>query len=217
MSKTFGTRELLAAYRRGVFPMADSRDDPHLFLIDPDERGVLPLSGFHLPARLARTIRQDPFRVSVDEAFTRVMEGCAEPAPGRPSTWINSAILNLYGALHRQGHAHSVECWDGDTLVGGLYGVSIGGAFFGESMFSRARDASKIALAHLIARLISGGYVLLDAQFHNPHLEQFGLRRVSRDAFKKDLDTALKVNASFYKKDVPTYGASVVQLITQIS
>ena len=217
MSTSFGTRELLAAYRRGVFPLADSRDDPHLFLIDPDERGVLPLKGFHLPSRLARTIRQDPFRVSVDEAFTRVMEGCAEPATGRPSTWINSAILNLYGSLHRTGHAHSVECWDGERLVGGLYGVSVGGAFFGESMFSRARDASKIALVHLIARLISGGYVLLDAQFHNPHLDQFGLRRIPRDVFKQELEAALKAEASFYNESAPVGGAGVVQLITQMS
>ncbi|MEM7661693.1 MAG: leucyl/phenylalanyl-tRNA--protein transferase [Pseudomonadota bacterium] len=217
MSSEFGIRELLNAYRRGVFPMADSRDDPYLFLIDPDERGVLPLRGFHIPARLARTVRQDRYRVSVDEAFSRVMEGCAEVADGRDTTWINSAIVNLYGSLHRRGFAHSVECWDGDDLVGGLYGVSIGAVFFGESMFSRSRDASKVALVHLVSRLIAGGYELLDAQFHNPHLEQFGLQCLRRDEFKSLLDDAIDKDAAFYSDEAPLTGAAAVQLITQTS
>jgi|TARA_R110002020_G_scaffold309301_1_gene524967 leucyl/phenylalanyl-tRNA---protein transferase len=198
MSSRFGTQDLLACYRRGVFPMADSRDDPNLFLVDPDMRGILPLDAFHIPRRLKRTVSRDPFRVTADTAFTRVMEFCGEETDGRESTWINSAILNLYSALHREGHAHSIECWDGDRLVGGLYGVSVGGAFFGESMFSRATDASKIALVHLAARLIAGGYTLLDAQFHNPHLEQFGLIEIPRAEFKTRLRAALTVEANFY-------------------
>ncbi|WP_373008409.1 leucyl/phenylalanyl-tRNA--protein transferase [Hyphomonas sp.] len=198
MSSRFGTQDLLACYRRGVFPMADSRDDPNLFLVDPDLRGILPLDAFHIPRRLKRTVIQEPYRVTADTAFTRVMEFCAEEGAGRESTWINSAILNLYSTLHREGHAHSIECWDGDQLVGGLYGVAIGGAFFGESMFSRATDASKIALVHLAARLIAGGYTLLDAQFHNPHLEQFGLIEIPRADFKARLRDALTVAADFY-------------------
>jgi leucyl/phenylalanyl-tRNA---protein transferase len=198
MSSRFGTQDLLACYRRGVFPMADSRDDPNLFLVDPDLRGILPLDAFHIPRRLKRTVIQEPYGVTADAAFTRVMEFCAEEGAGRESTWINSAILNLYSSLHREGHAHSIECWDGDQLVGGLYGVAIGGAFFGESMFSRATDASKIALVHLAARLIAGGYTLLDAQFHNPHLEQFGLIEIPRADFKARLRDALTVTADFY-------------------
>ncbi|MFN4225946.1 MAG: leucyl/phenylalanyl-tRNA--protein transferase [Hyphomonas sp.] len=206
MSSRFGPHELLDCYRRGVFPMADSRDDPNLFLVDPDARGILPLDAFHIPKRLKRRICQDPFRVTFDTAFTRVMEACAEPHPNRPHTWINSAIINLYSALHREGHAHSVECWDGDMLAGGLYGVSVGGAFFGESMFSRATDASKIALVHLAARLIDRGYVLLDAQFHNPHLEQFGLIEIPRAEFRRRLKQALKVRTTFHPPPDQSFG-----------
>ena len=195
--------------------MGDARHDPNLFLVDPDMRGLLPLRGFHVPKRLARRVKQDPFRVTSDQAFTRVMEMCAESTKGRESTWINSPILNLYSALHREGHAHSIECWDGDELVGGLYGVALGGAFFGESMFSRATDASKIALIHLVARLIEGGFVLLDAQFHNPHLEQFGLYEVPRAEFRKMLREALDVQAEFYSGSFT--GSGAVQRITQMS
>ena len=221
MSDRFDTTDLLNCYRRGVFPMADSREDMRLFLMDPDLRGVLPLDRFHVPKRLRKTVRQDPFRVTVDTAFNRVIEACAEPHPTRPATWINDPILNLYGALHRQGFAHSVECWteDGD-LVGGLYGVALGGAFFGESMFSRATDASKIALVHLVARLKLGGFELLDAQFHNPHLEQFGLEEISRDEFRAKLWRALRVNADFYSagsRGLSTAGSTSLQAITQIS
>lgn len=208
MSSRFGPQELLDCYRRGVFPMADSRDDPNLFLVDPDTRGILPLDAFHIPKRLKRRVCQDPFRVTFDTAFTRVMEACAEPHEGRPSTWINSPIVNLYSALHREGYAHSAECWDGDRLVGGLYGVALGGAFFGESMFSRATDASKIALVHLVARLIDRGYVLLDAQFHNPHLEQFGLIEITRSEFRTRLKQALKVQASFHPPADQSIGMS---------
>ena len=198
MAARFSPEDLLICYRRGVFPMADSRDDPSLFLVDPEQRGLLPLDAFHIPKRLKRRICKDPFRVTLDTAFTRVIEACAESQAERPSTWINSSIVNLYSALHRQGHAHSVECWDGDKLVGGLYGVALGGAFFGESMFSRATDASKIALVHLVARLIDRGFVLLDAQFYNPHLSQFGLIEVTREEFRARLKRALKVPASFH-------------------
>ena len=220
MSARFGTNDLLACYRRGVFPMGDARDDPNLFLVDPDMRGILPLDAFHIPKRLKRRVKQDPFRVTVDTAFTRVMEKCAESADGRETTWINSTILNLYSALHREGHAHSVECWDQDELVGGLYGVALGGAFFGESMFSRATDASKIALIHLVARLVEGGFVLLDAQFHNPHLEQFGLIEIPRTDFKRRLKTAIETTADFYCGKSPAWGftgSGVVQRITQTS
>ncbi|MEL7041700.1 MAG: leucyl/phenylalanyl-tRNA--protein transferase [Pseudomonadota bacterium] len=221
MSDRFDTSDLLECYRRGVFPMADSREDMRLFLMDPDLRGVLPLQRFHVPRRLRKTVRQDPFRVTVDTAFNRVIEACAEPHATRPATWINDAILNLYGALHRQGHAHSVECWDEhNQLVGGLYGVSLCGAFFGESMFSRATDASKIALVHLVARLKTGGYTLLDAQFHNPHLEQFGLQEIPRAEFQDQLATALQIQADFYSlggRGVSSDGSTALQAITQMS
>ncbi|MEL6727243.1 MAG: leucyl/phenylalanyl-tRNA--protein transferase [Pseudomonadota bacterium] len=221
MSDRFDTDDLLNCYRRGVFPMADSREDMRLFLMDPDVRGVLPLDRFHVPKRLRKTVRKDPFRVTVDTAFNRVIEACAEPHPSRPATWINDAILNLYSALHRQGHAHSVECWTpAGELVGGLYGVSLGAAFFGESMFSRATDASKIALVHLVARLRTGGYKLLDAQFHNPHLEQFGLEEITRDEFRTRLWDALRHEADFYSlgsKGLSTDGSTSLQAMTQIS
>lgn len=223
MSARFSPEDLLACYRRGVFPMADSRDDPRLFLVDPDRRGLLPLDAFHIPKRLKRRICQDPFRVTFDTAFTRVIEACAEPHDSRPNTWINSGIVNLYSALHRDGHAHSVECWDGDQLVGGVYGVALGGAFFGESMFSRAADASKIALVHLVARLIDRGFVLLDAQFYNPHLDQFGLIEVSREEFRTRLKRALKVPARFNPplsdadQSIGSDGASSITGATSVS
>ncbi len=197
MSRGFGPLDLLDCYRRGVFPMADSADDPRLFLVDPDLRGVLPLDGFHLSRSLRKVIRSDVFEVRVDTAFTRVMELCAEAAPDRPNTWINSPILNLYSALHRMGHAHSVETWLDGELVGGLYGVSLQGAFFGESMFSRATDASKVALAHLVARLKRDGYKLLDTQFVTEHLLSFGVEEIDREEFHKRLAEALAVDAQF--------------------
>lgn len=197
MTTRLDPEKLLNCYRRGVFPMAESHDDPRLFLVDPDLRGVLPLDGFHVPRRLARTVRRDVFELTVNKAFSRVLEGCAAPAPGRESTWINPLISNLFAALHRKGHAHSMEVWLDGRLVGGLYGVALGGAFFGESMFSRATDASKVALVHLAARLISRGYSLLDAQFHNPHLEQFGLIEIHRADFRAMLADALTRTCSF--------------------
>jgi leucyl/phenylalanyl-tRNA--protein transferase len=225
MSQRFSSSDLLACYRRGIFPMGDARNDPNLFLVDPDMRGIIPLKGFHVPKRLLRKVKQDPFRVTVDQAFTRVMEMCAESAEGRESTWINSPILNLYSTLHREGYAHSIECWDGDELVGGLYGVALGGAFFGESMFSRATDASKIALVHLVAHLLEDKFVLLDAQFHNPHLEQFGLVEIPRQDFKKLLKEALNVETKFYSssgsstagRGASFTGSGAAQRITQMS
>jgi leucyl/phenylalanyl-tRNA---protein transferase len=182
---------LLAAYAQGIFPMAERRDDPTLFWVSPERRGVIPLNGFHVPRRLARTVRSDRFAVTSDAAFVHVMQACAEAAPGRMQSWINAEIVRLYTALHVSGHAHSIECWREGALVGGLYGVSLGGAFFGESMFSRERDASKVALVHLVAQLKRGGYVLLDAQFLTAHLAQFGTHEIPRQAYLAKLNTAL--------------------------
>lgn len=200
--------------------MADDKDDPRLFLIDPDQRGVLPLQEFHLSRSLKKVVRQDKFEIQVDTAFTAVMEGCAEARPGRETTWINAPILNLYASLHRNGHAHSVECWREGKLVGGLYGVSVGRAFFGESMFSRETNASKVAFTHLVARLIAGGYELLDTQFLTEHLASFGAIEISRIDFQARLKKALKGEADFYKAGPKGYcvaGADALQLITQTS
>jgi leucyl/phenylalanyl-tRNA---protein transferase len=195
LSRGFGPDELLSCYARGVFPMADGRDDPRLFLVDPVERGILPLDEFHVPRRLARTVRQGPFDVRFDTAFADVIEGCAAATPSRMETWINAPIASLYGALHRRGAAHSVECWQDGVLVGGLYGVRLGAAFFGESMFSRATDASKVALVHLAGVLAAGGFRLLDTQFITAHLQQFGAREIPRAAYRIALDAALAADA----------------------
>lgn len=189
---------LLRAYAIGVFPMAEDRDDPDLFWIDPRIRGVIPLDGFHIPRRLRKTIRSNRFRVTFDQDFEGVMDGCAEANDRRPRTWINDKILTLYTALFRMDHAHSVEVWDGDRLVGGLYGVTLGSAFFGESMFSRERDASKIALCYLVARLTFAGYRLLDTQFVTKHLQRFGATEVPRSEYRTLLAEALNVEAEFY-------------------
>jgi leucyl/phenylalanyl-tRNA--protein transferase len=189
---------LLCAYAGGIFPMAERRDDPSLFWVSPEMRGIIPLDGFHIPHRLARTVRSDRFEVRIDTAFEDVMRGCAEPAPGREESWINDEILAAYTALHARGHAHSVECWRENRLVGGLYGVSLGGAFFGESMFTRERDASKVALVHLVARLIRGGFTLLDAQFLTKHLARFGAVAIPKELYLKLLDRAAAQQADFY-------------------
>lgn len=173
--------------------MADSRDDPRVFLVEPQQRGVLPLDAFHVPARLARTVRSEPYAVSVNRAFAQTLDACAASVPGREETWINSTIRRLYLILFERGRAHSVEVWAGDRLVGGLYGVSLGAAFFGESMFSRARDASKIALVHLVARLNRGGWRLLDAQFRTDHLTQFGLIEIPQAQYLQQLSDALPI------------------------
>jgi leucyl/phenylalanyl-tRNA--protein transferase len=186
---------LLRAYRAGLFPMAETRDGFRLYWLDPEVRGVLPLDGFHLPRRLARTVLSERYRVTTDAAFEVVIAACAESGPRRAETWINPTIERLFVALHGLGHAHSVECWDGTELVGGLYGLAIGGAFFGESMFSRARDASKVALVHLVARLRMGGFTLLDTQFVTTHLAQFGTSEVPRAAYRRSLADAIDLPA----------------------
>ena len=188
---------LLRAYAAGIFPMAESSDDPELFWVDPVRRGVLPLDGFHLPRRLARTVRANRFAISCDRDFVRVMQGCAEPTSERPQTWINEEILRLYAALHERGAAHSVEARIEGALVGGLYGVALGGAFFGESMFSRVTDASKVALAHLVAKLKCGGFRLLDTQFVTEHLQRFGAIEISRAQYRRLLASALEADARF--------------------
>jgi leucyl/phenylalanyl-tRNA---protein transferase len=209
---------LLRAYAAGIFPMAESADDPELYWVDPVQRGILPLDKFHLPRRLARTIRSERFTIACDRDFGAVMRGCAEPSAERPQTWINDEIIAVYGALHADGHAHSVEAYSGDALVGGLYGVSLGGAFFGESMFSRVTDASKVALAHLVALLIRGGYRLLDTQFVTEHLQRFGAIEISRARYRHLLTEALATRAYFPAGALGgVEAASVLQSSTLIS
>ena len=182
---------LLRAYACGIFPMAESADDPTLFWVEPELRGVIPLKGFRVASRLARTVRSDAFTVTVNQAFKAILDGCAEPQPGREDTWINRRIRELYTGLHGLGHCHSVECWQDGELVGGLYGVSLGRAFFGESMFHRARDASKVALVHLVARLLAGGFELLDTQYVTEHLKTFGAVEIPRRRYTVLLEKAL--------------------------
>lgn len=188
---------LLRAYALGVFPMAEGRDDPEIYWIDPEVRGILPLESFHLPRRLKRTIRQKPFEIRCDSDFEGVINGCAAPGPGRHDTWINNQIFLLNRQLFQMGFAHTVECWRDGALVGGLYGISVGGAFFGESMFSVERDASKVALVHLVVRLKLGGFLLLDTQFVTPHLERFGAIEISRAEYRQRLARAIAVPARF--------------------
>lgn len=185
----------MRAYRAGFFPMAETRDGDRLYWLDPEQRGVLPLDGFHVPRRLLRTVEAGAFAVTVDQDFAGVIAGCAEPRPGREDTWINPLIEQLFVELHRRGIAHSVESWQEGRLVGGLYGVAMGGVFFGESMFSRANDASKVALVHLVARLRLGGFALLDTQFVTSHLTRFGAMEIPRDLYKQRLAAALDVPA----------------------
>ncbi|TVR09746.1 MAG: leucyl/phenylalanyl-tRNA--protein transferase [Salinarimonadaceae bacterium] len=182
---------LLRAYAAGVFPMAESADDPGIFWVEPRERGVIPLDTFHVGRRLARTVRSDAFSIRFDCDFESVIAGCAEPAPDREQTWINQRIRDLYGELFRLGRCHTVEAYLDGELVGGLYGVDIGGAFFGESMFHRVRDASKVALVHLVARLRHCGYTLLDTQFVTGHLSQFGATEVPRRIYRVMLSDAI--------------------------
>ncbi len=236
---------LLRAYAEGIFPMAERRDDRALFWVSPEQRGIIPLDRFHLPRRLARTVKTDKFTVTADAAFADVMGACAAPTPGRPESWINDEILRLYIALHAAGHAHSIECWREGRLVGGLYGVTLGAAFFGESMFSVERDASKVALVHLVARLIRGQFSLLDTQFLTLHLARFGAIEIPREDYLVLLARALAQDAEFYwpassgnsgiSSSAPTFGdtglastlagatlaitpgALVLQLITQTS
>ncbi len=178
---------MLRAYRHGLFPMAETRRGDRLYWLDPEKRGILPLDGFHVPRRLLRTVLSDRFEVAADRDFPATIAACAATAPGREDTWINSQIETLFATLHRMGVAHSVECRQAGVLVGGLYGVALGGVFFGESMFSRARDASKVALVHLVARLRLGGFRLLDTQFVTAHLAQFGAIEIPRARYKARL------------------------------
>jgi leucyl/phenylalanyl-tRNA--protein transferase len=192
---------LIKAYALGVFPMAEAREDERIFFVDPEERGILPIEAVHIPRRLRRRIRQRPYRVTINTAFDAVIDGCREVTQLRSDSWINPQIRQLFCALHKLGFAHSIEVWEkADTgkgeLVGGLYGVALAGAFFGESMFSRSSDASKIALIHLMARLKKGGFVLLDTQFSNTHLEQFGVMEIPRELFQRKLETALATKAA---------------------
>ena len=188
---------VLRAYRHGLFPMAEGRAGDKLFWLDPVKRGVLPLDGFHLSRRLLRTVLSDTYRVTADENFAGTIAGCATPLPDRADTWINPQIERLFTELHRMGHAHSVETWQGGTLVGGLYGVALGGVFFGESMFSFARDASKVALVHLVARLRLGGFRLLDTQFVTSHLAQFGAEEILREHYRQQLAYAVDLPAQW--------------------
>jgi leucyl/phenylalanyl-tRNA---protein transferase len=189
---------LLKAYAAGIFPMAESADDNALYWIEPEERGVFPLDAFHIPRSLRKRLRRKPFEIRINTAFSQVIDACAAKTSDRRTTWINGRIRALYGQLHKMGCCHTVECWQADRLVGGLYGVRIGAAFFGESMFSRATDASKLALVHLVARLNAGGFTLLDAQFMTPHLARFGARPVGREDYRKMLDAAIDHDADFF-------------------
>jgi leucyl/phenylalanyl-tRNA--protein transferase len=206
---------LLKAYACGIFPMAESADDPALYWIEPDMRGIIPLEGFHLPARLARTVRASPFTVWVDRDFDAVIDGCAEAKLDRARTWINGRIRKIYRSLFEHDHCHTVEVYDGATLVGGLYGVSLGRAFFGESMFHRARDASKIALVHLVARLRAGGYRLLDTQYVTDHLKTFGAVEVGKRRYHRLLEDALVGEADFgaLVHDRPVSGEQALALL----
>lgn len=208
---------LLKAYAIGVFPMAESAEDPGLFWIEPELRGLLPLDRFHVPRRLARTVRRAPFDIKVDTDFAGVIEGCARPAPGRRKTWINTRIRDLYGELFSQGHCHTVESWQEGRLVGGLYGIALRGAFFGESMFSTERDASKVALVHLVAKLIAGGFKILDIQFITEHLKTFGAVEVEREAYQQLLNSALAVSADFHRLAGGGTSEEVLQLVSHTS
>ena len=208
---------LLKAYALGVFPMAEGRDDPEIYWIDPEVRGVLPLESFHMARRLRRTLRHSAFSVRCDTDFDAVIKACAAPAPGRNDTWINNQIFHLNRQLFQMGFAHTVECWRDERLVGGLYGIAIGGAFFGESMFSVERDASKVALAHLVLRLKLGGFLLLDTQFVTPHLQRFGALEISRPEYRQRLARAIAAPARFQGEVPPAAVAAFLQSTTQTS
>lgn len=208
---------LLKAYACGIFPMAETADDPALYWIEPDQRGIIPLSGFHVSARLARTVRTTALTVHVDRDFDAVIDGCAAPAPDRDRTWINGRIRKLYRGLYDRGHCHTVEVYDGETLVGGLYGVSLGRAYFGESMFHTVRDASKIALVHLIARLKAGGFTLCDTQYVTDHLRTFGAVEVPKKRYHRLLEEALIDAADFaaLPTDRPVSGAEALAILEE--
>ena len=224
---------VLRAYASGIFPMADSATASDVFWVEPKKRGVLPLADFHLPTSLAKALKSERFTLTADRDFDAVLAACAEPVPGRTDTWINPLIAEAYRGLHARGQAHSVEAWTEDgALAGGLYGVRLGGAFFGESMFTRVRDASKCALAALVARLRVGGFVLLDTQFLTDHLARFGAHEVTARAYRAQLASALGTSGDFFAFDTlgaaaaalpaatvagPVSGKRIVQLLTQTS
>jgi leucyl/phenylalanyl-tRNA--protein transferase len=211
------TKELLNAYAHGIFPMAENKRSRSIFWVDPEMRGIIPLETFHMPKRLARTVRQDVFEVRTNTCFDKVIEMCGTEAEDRPVNWINPTILRLYKELHRIGHAHSVESFKDGELVGGLYGVSLRGAFFGESMFSRARDASKVALCHLVAHLKLKGFTLLDTQFITAHLSQFGAIEIPRERYLGLLETSSFGSGSFGSVPNSLAGVEVLQSISQTS
>ncbi len=204
---------LLRAYAAGIFPMAQSRDSAEIHWVDPKFRGVFPLQNFHISRSLARAISKDTYNIRTNSAFSDVVAACAD----RPETWINRPITTLYQSLHFRGHAHSLEVWQDSSLIGGVYGVSLGAAFFGESMFSRATNASKIALAHLVHRLVAGGYQLFDTQFLTPHLKSLGAVEISRTDYHRQLKAALQRNASFNPPGYSVTSADVLQRSTQTS
>ncbi|EKE68980.1 leucyl, phenylalanyl-tRNA-protein transferase [Oceanibaculum indicum P24] len=208
---------MLQAYAIGVFPMAETRDDSELFFVDPSKRGILPLNGFHIPRSLAKTVRRGVFEMRCNSDFEGVLRGCAEPAEDRNDTWINDEIVRLFLEFRRMGLAHSVESWRDGKLVGGLYGLALGGAFFGESMFSRETDASKVALVDLVARLKMGGFVLLDTQFVTSHLTRFGAVEIPREDYKNRLAEALTVAARFPTGDVRNAYSALLQSSSQTS
>jgi leucyl/phenylalanyl-tRNA---protein transferase len=213
LSSAFTVEDLVACYARGVFPMAETREDPRIFLVEPERRGVIPLDAFHIPGRLARTVRADRFETRIDTAFEEVIDACARPRTDREETWINRPIRELYVALFARGCAHSLECWLDGKLVGGLYGVRLGAAFFGESMFSRERDASKVALVHLVARMIEGGFALLDTQFLTTHLARFGAFEIPRDEYLKRLERAVAQKAEWPSDKASMTGVLAMHLI----
>ncbi len=208
---------LLKAYSCGIFPMAESADDPGLYWVEPEQRGIIPLDGLRVSTRLARTVRSDKFEVRVDSDFDAVIAACAAPQEGRENTWINTPIRRLYRELFDRGHCHCVEAWRGGQLVGGLYGVRLGGAFFGESMFHIERDASKVALVHLVGRLIAGGFKLLDTQFVTSHLASLGAIEVPRRRYQQILEDALVSPADFYCWPAAVTGAGALQPISHTS
>jgi len=204
---------LLRAYAAGVFPMAQSAEADEIFWVDPKRRGVMPLDRFHVPRKLRGLLRRGGYKVTLDRAFEAVIDGCA----AREETWINPEIRDLYGTLHRLGYANSVEVWIDGALAGGLYGVRLGAAFFGESMFSAAPAASQIALVHLVARLKAGGFTLLDSQFVTDHLQRFGAEEIPRAAYHRMLEDALARTADFYSLPEDASAETVLQLSTQTS
>jgi len=211
------TELLLRAYVSGIFPMAETKKSDKIFWVDPEKRGIIPLEKFHLSKRLSKTIKTTPFTITYDKVFLKVIRACSSESKGRNKTWINGQIMALFENLHHHKLAHSIECWDGNELVGGLYGLALGGVFFGESMFHHKTDASKIALIYLVARLNKGGFKLLDTQFITNHLKQFGAIEIPRKDYLEMLDLDLNEDANFYclKSDVPP--SSILQLVTQTS